>query len=346
MYVASNFGFGSLAAPIEAGDLTITLQPLPSGSSFPDLGPNDWTWGVLFASNGTGNPEIIRIDGITRDGAIGHVLTCTRGLSNTAARAWAAGDRLELRMVAAVLDDIRSPGGPIALSQAQYDALDPPTPGRLHVVPETEQRAEQRRAAVTGPQVRDLLQGLPEGTRLEAGFIDGLAAAARTAAAASLGTRGPLIGTCTIPSQAAVWAAGVDIAGARWEVGPASREDWRTGASHYLTQDRFDAMGRPIGRPGPADDGWWVETVVAGMVQDAGHVPEGLFDAHDYITLFALGRGETIRVAFSRARATTGRDAEPNRVNVWPVGDGTTLPPGLSLRVTRCRYSLTRARAA
>jgi len=79
-----------------ATSLTVTSG---QGSLFPSLGAGDYFYCTL--SNTSGNVEIIKVTARSGD-----VFTMTRGQDNTSAVAWSTGDKVELRLVAANLNDI------------------------------------------------------------------------------------------------------------------------------------------------------------------------------------------------------------------------------------------------
>ena len=93
----SNNGHSTLAASISSSDTSITVAS-GHGSRFPSLAAGDYFYATLIdASN---NLEIVKCTARSSD-----VLTVTRGAESTTARAYAIGDRIELRVTAAGLDE-------------------------------------------------------------------------------------------------------------------------------------------------------------------------------------------------------------------------------------------------
>lgn len=77
---------------------TITLES-GEGALFPSLSSGEYFYGTL--ADGNDNLEIVKVTARTSD-----TLTVVRGQDNTTARAYTAGDRFELRPVAAALSDL------------------------------------------------------------------------------------------------------------------------------------------------------------------------------------------------------------------------------------------------
>lgn len=93
----SNNGHSTLAASITSSGTSITVAS-GHGSRFPSLAAGDYFYATLIdASN---NLEIVKCTARSSD-----VLTVTRGAESTTARAYAIGDRIELRVTAAGLDE-------------------------------------------------------------------------------------------------------------------------------------------------------------------------------------------------------------------------------------------------
>lgn len=82
----------TLTGTIAAGDTAITL-PSDPGSALPTPGIGDWMWLTLSDVAQT-KSEIIKVTG--RSGA--NLSGITRGDQGTTAQAWAAGDKIELRL--------------------------------------------------------------------------------------------------------------------------------------------------------------------------------------------------------------------------------------------------------
>jgi len=94
----TNNAYGTLSAGIAAGDTTITLDG-GQGARFPTLGAGDYFYGTLVDTGN--NIEVVKVTARSSDS-----MTVVRGQDNTVARAYAIGDRFELRPTAALFDDI------------------------------------------------------------------------------------------------------------------------------------------------------------------------------------------------------------------------------------------------
>jgi hypothetical protein len=94
----TNNAYGTLSAGIAAGDTTITLDG-GQGARFPTLGAGDYFYGTLVDTGN--NIEVVKVTARSSDS-----MTVVRGQDNTTARAYAIGDRFELRPTAALFDDI------------------------------------------------------------------------------------------------------------------------------------------------------------------------------------------------------------------------------------------------
>lgn len=93
----ANSAYATLAAGIASGATSITLTT-GQGARFPSLGAGDYFYATLIdASN---NLEIVKCTARSTD-----VLTVTRAQEGTTARAYSAGDRIELRVTAAGLSE-------------------------------------------------------------------------------------------------------------------------------------------------------------------------------------------------------------------------------------------------
>jgi hypothetical protein len=93
----ANNAFGQLNAGITSGDTVIVLQS-GQGAKFPTLGSGDYFYATLIDTGN--NLEIIKVTARSVD-----TLTAVRGQDGTTARAYSAGDRLELRPTAAMFED-------------------------------------------------------------------------------------------------------------------------------------------------------------------------------------------------------------------------------------------------
>jgi len=105
----SNNAFGTLSAGISSSDTTVTLDS-GQGARFPTLGAGDYFYATLVDTSN--NLEIVKVTARSTDS-----MTVTRAQDNTTARAFAIGDRFELRPVAALFADIQ---GSALVSDGDY----------------------------------------------------------------------------------------------------------------------------------------------------------------------------------------------------------------------------------
>jgi hypothetical protein len=116
----TNNAFGTLANSILSTDTTINLTG-GQGVRFPALAAGDWFYADLI--NASGTLEIIKVTARATD-----ALTVVRGQDGTTAIAYTAGDRIELRLCNAALNDIINPivqqvtGGSVAANAPTFDA--------------------------------------------------------------------------------------------------------------------------------------------------------------------------------------------------------------------------------
>lgn len=94
----ANNAFGTLNASIASGDASLTLSS-GQGARFPSLSAGDYFYATLIDTSN--NLEVVKCTARSSD-----VLTITRGQESTTAIAFAVGDRVELRVTAAGLNDI------------------------------------------------------------------------------------------------------------------------------------------------------------------------------------------------------------------------------------------------
>lgn len=94
----TNNAFGTLSASINNTDTTVTLDS-GQGARFPTLGASDYFYGTVIDTSN--NLEIVKVTARSTDS-----MTVTRAQDNTTARAFAIGDRFELRPTAALFEDI------------------------------------------------------------------------------------------------------------------------------------------------------------------------------------------------------------------------------------------------
>ena len=99
----ANNAYSTLAASITSSATSVTLTT-GEGARFPALTSPDYFYATLLDS--ANNLEIVKVTARSTD-----VLTVVRGSESTTARAYTAGDRIELRITAGVLDAIAEMGG-------------------------------------------------------------------------------------------------------------------------------------------------------------------------------------------------------------------------------------------
>lgn len=99
-YKAKNNAYSTLAAGIAAGATSLTVQA-GNGDRFPVITAPDWT--KITLEDTAGNREVILLGARTAGSDV--LGTLTRGQEGTAARAWNAGDVVELRMTAKLVED-------------------------------------------------------------------------------------------------------------------------------------------------------------------------------------------------------------------------------------------------
>jgi len=117
----ANSAFATLAASITNSDTSLTLTT-GQGARFPSLGAGDYFFATLIdASN---NLEIVKCTARSTD-----VLTVTRAQESTTARAFSAGDRIELRITAQGLSEappvqsVAGRTGAVTLSSSDISGL-------------------------------------------------------------------------------------------------------------------------------------------------------------------------------------------------------------------------------
>lgn len=93
----ANNAFGTLAAGINSSATSITLTT-GQGARFPSLGAGDYFYATLIDTSN--NLEIVKVTARSTD-----VLTVVRAQESTTARAYVAGDRIEIRLTAATFLD-------------------------------------------------------------------------------------------------------------------------------------------------------------------------------------------------------------------------------------------------
>lgn len=93
----ANNAFGTLASSITNSATSITLTT-GQGARFPTLSAGDYFYATLIDTSN--NLEIVKCTARSTD-----VLTITRAQENTTARAYSAGDRIEIRITAATFEE-------------------------------------------------------------------------------------------------------------------------------------------------------------------------------------------------------------------------------------------------
>ena len=96
----ANNAFGTLSAGLTNSATSITLSS-GQGARFPTLASGDYFYATLIDTSN--NLEIVKVTARATD-----VLTATRAQDNTTARAFAIGDRIELRITAGTLEEVVS----------------------------------------------------------------------------------------------------------------------------------------------------------------------------------------------------------------------------------------------
>lgn len=100
MITLKNNAQSLLAASLSAGDTSLRVS-LGDGALFPDIPVPGADWFRAALSDNAGNTEYIKVTG--KDG---DVLTVARGEEGSAAQAWTAGARIQVRMTAKTWEDM------------------------------------------------------------------------------------------------------------------------------------------------------------------------------------------------------------------------------------------------
>jgi hypothetical protein len=101
--LVKNNAFSTLLSSIASGATSLTVAS-GTGLKFPSISGTDFFYATLIDSSN--NYEVVKVTARATD-----VFTILRGQDGTAARAYTAGDRIELRPTAALFDDKLSLGG-------------------------------------------------------------------------------------------------------------------------------------------------------------------------------------------------------------------------------------------
>lgn len=109
--VLKNNAASRLASSITAGATTLTVTT-GEGGRFPSLGAGDWFPVTIIKDDGT--LEVVRCTARSGD-----VLTITRAQEGTAALAFSAGDRVQLRLTVAVIQALQADTAAAAASAAE-----------------------------------------------------------------------------------------------------------------------------------------------------------------------------------------------------------------------------------
>lgn len=118
-----NNAFGTISAGISASDTTIVLDT-GQGARFPTLGSGDYFFGTLVDTSN--NIEVVKVTARSTDS-----MTVTRGQDNTTARAFAIGDRFELRPTAALFEAIQDES---AVSDGDYGDITVSSSGSTYTI--------------------------------------------------------------------------------------------------------------------------------------------------------------------------------------------------------------------
>lgn len=104
--LVTNNATGTLASSINDSELSLTLDS-GQGALFPNPTGGDYFWATL--QDASNNKEIVKVTARSTN-----TFTVVRGQDNTSARAFTAGDRVELRPVAALHEQYAKKDGPNA----------------------------------------------------------------------------------------------------------------------------------------------------------------------------------------------------------------------------------------
>jgi hypothetical protein len=110
MLKLTNVASATVSAALASGGTSLSLTT-GNGSLFPALGAGEFFYGTLIDSGN--NMEIVKVTARSGD-----TLTIVRGQDGTTARAFNAGDKFELRLVAAVFSELVQRDGSVAMTAA------------------------------------------------------------------------------------------------------------------------------------------------------------------------------------------------------------------------------------
>lgn len=119
-----NNAYGTLLSSIAPGDTAITLSS-GQGANFPSLSTGEYFYATLINTSNT--LEIVKVTGRTGD-----VLTVVRAQEGTVARTYVVGDRIEIRITAALLNEKADKAGdtftsPIIADKLRFNTSPAPT---------------------------------------------------------------------------------------------------------------------------------------------------------------------------------------------------------------------------
>jgi len=331
-YKAKNNAYSTLASGISAGAASLTVQA-GHGDRFPAITAPDWT--KITLEDAAGNREIIYVGARTAGSDV--LSTLTRGQEGTTARAWNAGDVVELRMTAQLVEDAMGHAAQTTGAHAASAIAFSPTGGlgSTNVQAALAELDSEKQAALGFTPANDTLGNLSNKATargnlgVEAAEVD-VASAATTdiGAAASMNVR--ITGTTTITSLGTVAAGTVRncrMAGALTLTHNATSLILPAGGANIATAagDCFEAeslgSGNWVVRKYQKADGTSViaaASEVTGVVKDyvGATAPSG----------YALLSGRTIGSASSGATERANADTQALFTLLWNDMTNTEAP--------------------